>query len=1095
MATRAPLLEENGSIVSGEERTLPTEFYMSSEESDDYYGIAPQIYSLATFDGQTNSDFWSLRAGQSGSSNFEIAWQFATGKGIEIGIVDEGVNYTHLDLSDNYDTSIDFDPRDEISSWDAQPDDMISLHGTNVAGVIAGSIHNDIGTVGAAPDSTITASYLRYGNSVTMSELAETLAHQSVYDIANNSWGFTNAFADNFLQTKFAGIVEAIDDVVTTGREGLGTVLVFAAGNGKAVFGDENIGDDANFHNLTNSRQTIAVGAHDAAGNAAFFSSPGTSVLLSAPGVGLLTTDGNEIGSLASNYVSGTSFAAPLVSSAIALMLEANPNLGYRDVQQILAITANPSQSASAASNGAGKYNGGGLVFDREVGFGNLDAAAAVSLARNWSAQSTAANEQELSLSLGPAATPDTSMAVIEATLSPSSDDEFAIQWVELQLNLSDKDLKGLRIELVSPDGTRAVIAENLYAAGSRTVLNFTFSSAMSLGESPYGTWRLELSHDTPSRQFSVNSAELRFFGDYAGSDDTQYFTSAFAGLAADDASRREIADTDGGIDTLNFAASNAAVIADLSGESRSMLDGAFFNLDGSYENAIGSIRADRLNGSSASNLLSGDFGDDMLSGQAGQDTLIGGAGNDRLDGGLDGDRLEGGAGDDTYVDPDGDTIIELAGNGVDRILSSSGISIAAIDNVEDIELTGNANTAATGNALANRVTGNAGANRLDGGAGADTLAGGLGNDTYVDPDGDIIVELAGEGTDAIEASTSFSLASYDSVENLVLTGNANTTARGNGLANLITGNAGANRIDGAGGLDTLAGGLGDDTYVNQSGAIVREFSGHGNDTIESSSTFSLSGIQHVENLTLIGSARANATGNSYANVLTGNLEDNRLRGGDGLDTLIGGLGNDTYVDPAGDVIREFFSQGTDTVEASGNFSLSGVQHVENLLLTGTANSAGIGNSYDNVITGNAGNNRLRGGAGADTLNGAEGNDVFVFGSLSDSTGAGHDTILRMNMNQDRFDFEGHTAGIAAKVSAGALSLSSFDTDLAQAIGAGQLGANQAVLFDPNSGDLNVAGHQFLVVDANGIAGYQAGQDYVVELIGATGTLTLEDFT
>ena len=239
----------------------------------------------------------------------------------------------------------------------------------------------------------------------------------------------------------------------TNGRNGLGTALVMAGGNGKFNIEGENFGDDSNFHNLSNSRYVIAVGAHNADGQSAFFSSPGTNLLISAPGVGLVTTGGNSVGSQSSTYVSGTSFAAPLVSSAIALMLEVNPDLGYRDIQKILAITAKSSGAPGATSNGALNFNGSGLVFDREMGFGTLDAAAAVKLAQQWTEHSTASNEEHLGGSFSlPTEFGPTSQS-IDVTIDNPGDQGFSVGFVELTLEISDTDLRNLSIELVSPNG------------------------------------------------------------------------------------------------------------------------------------------------------------------------------------------------------------------------------------------------------------------------------------------------------------------------------------------------------------------------------------------------------------------------------------------------------------------------------------------------------------------------------------------------------------------------------------------------------------------------------------------------------------------
>ena len=494
-----------------------------------------------------------------------------------------------------------------------------------------------------------------------------------------------------------------------------------------------------------------------------------------------------------------------------------------------------------------------------------------------------------------------------------------------------------------------------------------------------------------------------------------------------------------------------------------------------------------------------GNFGDNVITGNSGAN---------RLDGSLGADTLIGGLGNDVYVDPTGDVISELAGGGTDTVESSVTCNLNGTAHVEDLILTGLASIDGTGNGHANVITGNAGNNRLSGLAGIDTLIGGAGNDTYVNPLIDTIIELAGQGVDTVESGATISLAAIANVENLILTGTGlvngagnelNNVLSGNGSANILSGGDGNDTLAGAAGLDTLIGGLGNDTYLDPEGDIIQEFAGEGTDTISASISTNLSGRQHVENLILSGSGDINGTGNSYDNVITGNSGSNRLEGRGGADTLAGGLGNDTYVDPTGDLISESAGGGIDTVESASSFQLDGRYHVENLILTGTGDSSGIGNYADNVLTGSSGANRLRGSLGADTLDGGAGVDSFVFAEVVESTGAVHDVILRMDLAVEKFDFNlGATdirpTSIAAGVFSGVLNAASFDANLAAAIGAAQMDAGQAVLFDPNGGDLNVGGQAYLVVDANNVAGYQAGQDYVVQLSNHTGTLTIDDF-
>lgn len=594
--------------------------------------------------------FWHLASQSAGAARFTEAWKYSTGAGVIVGIVDQGVNYLHADLASAYDTSLDFDPRDPLDSMDAAPDTASETHGTQVAGLIAGDMRNSFGTLGAAADATITASYLRYGDAFDMGELAGIMAHQKYLDVSNNSWGFKGAFTDNFANSAFAATRDAIGDAVANGRDGLGTCLVFAAGNSKVMSNGVSIGDDTNFHSFTASRQTITVGSNNADGDASFFSTPGATVLLTAPGESVLTTNGLADGDTGSAYASGTSFAAPLVSSAVALMLSENPLLGYRDVQEILALSAASRTDGVAAANGAAFFNGGGLMFDRQGGFGTLDAEAAVNLARNWTAQSTAANEAELSADFDTGSSPDKSLAAFETTLNSPDNRGFSIDHVELDVSLYDRGLKDLSITLISPDGTHTAITQSMQYVGSRSTLNFTFGSVADWGEDAFGTWRVEFAHSTAPETFLSFGVSLHVYGDYDSADDTQYFTGSFAKLAALDPGRATLTDSDGGSDTLNFAAARSAASIDLSGATASSYSGVTLTLKDSFENVVGSTYDDTVGGSSAGNRLVGDYGNDALDGGAGDDVLSGGNGDDRLAGGLGSDTIDGGDGQDVVV-------------------------------------------------------------------------------------------------------------------------------------------------------------------------------------------------------------------------------------------------------------------------------------------------------------------------------------------------------------------------------------------------------------------------------------------------------------
>jgi Ca2+-binding RTX toxin-like protein len=216
---------------------------------------------------------------------------------------------------------------------------------------------------------------------------------------------------------------------------------------------------------------------------------------------------------------------------------------------------------------------------------------------------------------------------------------------------------------------------------------------------------------------------------------------------------------------------------------------------------------------------------DDLFIGGAGSDHFVGGGGNDRFSALNAGDSAAGGAGDDRYYVSDGAAAVsEAAGQGTDIVYAATSYALGAGASVEILRANGAASgVTLTGNAIDNRIIGSSGDDTLEGGAGADRLEGGArndrlnggagndsmrggaGDDIYsVDSATDVLVELAGEGTDIVFASVTRALGA--NFERLTLTGGGNVNGTGNDLANVIEGNGGSNVIAGLGGDDKLYG-------------------------------------------------------------------------------------------------------------------------------------------------------------------------------------------------------------------------------------------------------------------------------------------------
>lgn len=909
--------------------------------------IVPQV----TYNDPLLSGYWHLWSATGSSKGVNVAnvWDDYRGAGVKVAVIDDGIDYLHPDLAPNYDASLDYDTRNR--DFDAYASDPTDKHGTAVAGVIAAALDNGIGGAGVAPEATLVGYRIGYGSNGSLSQILSAFQRLSAVDVANNSWGFEGYFSDNFLNSTYAPLGDALQNALDVGRGGLGTVVVFSAGNSRAQ------GQDVNYHGFQNHRGVVAVAATDSAGNVSSYSTPGAALLVAAPGNGIKTTDRpGSLGYSSGDYatLSGTSFSSPIVSGVAALMLDANPGLGWRDVQEILAATAVRTGSpASWADNGADNWNGGAMHVSHDYGFGLVNAHAAVRVAESWQNQSTSANEWAVTgVHSEKVLIPDLGSAVSTIVLQPG----LRIDRVEVDIALQHANIGQLRITLGAPDGTQSLLVHN--PATSQSSIYFTFSTTRDWGELSGGNWTLTVTDTQAGGSGSLNTWALRAYGDPAG-DDTYVYTNEFGTLAAADATRRTLADL-GGVDTINAAAVTTDTLLDLRPGYTGMLAGQNLTL------------------AAATTIENADTGDgnDVLIGNAAANLLRGWRGNDLLDGGAGNDTLEGGPGNDVYiVDALGDVIVEHAGGGTDTVRTARA-SYQLGAELENLTYTGTGNFVATGNALANLLTGGGGSDVFDGGAGADTLIGGFGSDRYYVGVGDTVLELAGQGTDSVFSGVSWTLGA--SLERLYLTGNTAINGTGNELNNTLGGHTSA-------AANVLTGGLGNDLYYVGAGDTAVELAGQGSDSIYSSLDWSLGA--HLERLYLTGSAAVNGTGNELANTLSGYANS-------AANVLTGGLGNDLYVVGIGDTIVELAGEGTDTVYCYGDYTLSA--NVENLTLNAATAAILTGNELANTLRGNAGVDTLIGGFGNDILFGGGGWDTFFFGS-----GFGQDRIRDFISGED----------------------------------------------------------------------------------------------
>ena len=683
--------------------------------------------------------------------NVQGAWADYTGRGVEVAVVDGGFDWRHAELVANYRGGLDGVTGDA----DPEPRGDSAGHGTFVAGLIAAD-DNGQGMLGVAHDADWYGYSLPFGASGDLfpTSLARIFPRQGEHDISSHSWGYQNFFGDNFRLSNWAGFQDALAQASASGRGSLGAVFVTAAGNGRAV--DNNSqnadkrmgGDDVNYHNFKNSQFVISVAALDSAGQVAWFSTPGAALLVSAPGVNITSTDitgapGFSSGDTATG--NGTSYAAPLVSGVVALMLEANPGLGYRDVQEILAYSARSVGIGNAATewttNHASNWNGGGLRFSNDFGFGLVDATAAVRLAETWlatgQAAATFANRalpapgSEPTWS-GNAPIPDAATAGIARSVVVAED--IVIERLEIDLDIRHSWVGDLKVVVRAPSGTESVVINRpgvppggtAYGSG-RDDLFFTVSSNAFHGELATGEWTVIVSDNALDDVGHLAAFSVRPIGRAASDDTTYIYTELLSELH--DPTRSTLVDP-AGIDTINAAAVTSSSTIDLAAGAM-VIDATAITIAAGtvIENAIGGDGNDVLTGNGAANKLFGWRGDDLLKGGAGNDLLDGGAGTDTAD----------------YADATTTLRVTLGVTGPQDTLAAGTDTLVSIENV----IGGAGGDLLWGDANANRIEGQGGIDFIVGAAGDDVLLGQAGNDVLVGGPGADRLEL-GSGRDAV---------------------------------------------------------------------------------------------------------------------------------------------------------------------------------------------------------------------------------------------------------------------------------------------------------------------------------------------------------
>ncbi len=494
---------------------------------------------------------WHLRNTGQGNglvgadANVVHAWDITKGQGVTIAIVDDSFQTTHPDLEPNsppVSSGLHYD----FNGGDQDPaPEYGDQHGISVGGVAAARGNNTLGVSGSAPEAQLLGLRLISGPITDLQESQALYWHPTDENgdevqvgASNNSWKPTVLFTGPDVLTR-----QALQDAATLGRGGLGQITLFAGGNDQQSFYGSR---DSNANGFANSRFVLCVGASDNLGKQAYYSERGANLLVCAPSsggtLGIFTTDlsgsvfdpfgfigygynpgaGEPADTDYTNSFGGTSSATPLTTGGVALMLSANPNLGWRDVHEILAATAQKIDPTDAdwVTNGAGFH------FNHLFGGGVIDLTAAVIRAKDWE---NLGPEESQTVALAapsvPVAIPENA-AGITRTFDFSTGPNLRVERVEVVLDIQHGHRSDLEVTLTSPEGTVSRIMElrprptggDFYDDDSdvrddNLATGWTFTTTHSWGENSTGLWTLKVRDRRGGSTGTLRKASLNIYG------------------------------------------------------------------------------------------------------------------------------------------------------------------------------------------------------------------------------------------------------------------------------------------------------------------------------------------------------------------------------------------------------------------------------------------------------------------------------------------------------------------------------------------------------------------------------------------------------
>jgi len=413
--------------------------------------------------------------------NVTGVWQQGiTGKNSTVCIVDDGLDLDSDDLRDNYYAEGSWDFNDP--GPDPKPRLSDDKHGTRCAGEVS-AVRNNVCGVGVTYDGKVSGCRI-LSKIISDADEAEAMNYKFQHNqIYSCSWGPP----DDGRAMEGPGILirRAMVNGIQNGRGGLGSIYVFAIGNGA------NNDDNCNFDGYTNSIYSVSVGGIDRKGKHPYYSEKCSAQLVvtysSGSGDAIHTTDVGKD----QCYIShgGTSAAGPLVAGIFALALEANPNLNWRDIQWLTVITAVKLDEPAEY-----QYNKAmGKEFSHQFGYGKADAYALVEAAKTWKNVKPQAWFYSPWLHVNSAVPQGdqglaSSFEVTKEMLKEANLER--LEHVTVTMNVEHTRRGDLSVELLSPSGMVSHIATHRRNDDANAgYVDWTFMSVAHWGETGIGKW------------------------------------------------------------------------------------------------------------------------------------------------------------------------------------------------------------------------------------------------------------------------------------------------------------------------------------------------------------------------------------------------------------------------------------------------------------------------------------------------------------------------------------------------------------------------------------------------------------------------------